>query len=79
MVCQFVVRGYRRQGVCTQLLAAAADYVAGQGGAIIEGYAVEPKKPVMPDTFAYYGLAAAFRAAGFEEVARRSGTRPIMR
>jgi len=27
----------------------------------------------------FYGLAAAFRRAGFREVARRSPTRPIMR
>jgi hypothetical protein len=33
----------------------------------------------MPGVFAFTGTAAAFRAAGFVEVARRSETRPIMR
>jgi hypothetical protein len=33
----------------------------------------------MPPVFAYTGIASAFRAAGFEEVARRSATRPILR
>lgn len=61
------------------LLKAAVDYVRDWGGRIVEGYAVEPKKGRMPDTFAYHGLAAAYHAAGFMEVARRSQTRPIMR
>ncbi len=79
VVCQFVAKGYRQRGVSTQLLRAAADYVGEQGGRIVEGYAVEPKKSPMPAAFAYHGLAAAFRAAGYTEVARRSETRPIMR
>lgn len=45
----------------------------------VEGYAVEPKKEKMPDAFAFHGLAAAYRQAGFKEVRRRSETRPIMR
>ncbi|MCH7574132.1 MAG: GNAT family N-acetyltransferase [Candidatus Marinimicrobia bacterium] len=79
VVCQFVTKGYRRQGVSIQLLLAAADYVRKQGGRMVEGYAVEPKKSPMPPVFAFYGLAAAFRAAGYKEVVRRSETRPIMR
>lgn len=78
-VCLFVAKGYRRQGVSVGLLKAAVDYVRDRDGRIVEGYAVEPKKGRMPDTFAYHGLAAAYRAAGFMEVARRSQTRPIMR
>jgi hypothetical protein len=46
---------------------------------IIEGYPVEPKKDTTPDVFAWTGFAEAFREAGFEEVARRSETRPFMR
>ena len=55
------------------------DYVRKQGGKIIEGYPVEPKKGWTPDPFAYTGLASAFRKVGFTEVIRRSETRPIMR
>jgi hypothetical protein len=36
-------------------------------------------KGKLPDPFAYHGLAAAYREAGFTEVIRRSATRPIMR
>jgi hypothetical protein len=61
------------------LLEAAADYVRKQGGRIVEGYPVEPKKGRAPDPFVYTGLASAFRKVGFAEVIRRSETRPIMR
>jgi hypothetical protein len=63
-----------------KLLNAAVDYVKREGGEIVEGYPVEPKKDwTLPDPFVYTGLASAFRKAGFVEVARRSKTRPIMR
>jgi GNAT superfamily N-acetyltransferase len=79
VVCFFVAKAWRGRGVTTALLRAAAKYVKSRGGKVVEGYPVEPAKGKMPDAFAYPGLAAAFKAAGFEEVARRSPTRPIMR
>jgi len=79
VVCFFVKRGYRRQGVSTQLPRAAVDFAAARGAKIVEGYPVEPRKAEMPPVFAWTGLAASFRQAGFVEVERRSETRPIMR
>ncbi len=79
VVCLFVRKDHRRQGVSTRLLKAAVDHVRKQGGQIVEGYAVESKRGQMPDVFAFHGLADAYRAVGFKEVARRSPTRPIMR
>ena len=79
VVCFFVARPFRRKGVTTKLLRATIDYVSGQGGKILEGYPVEPKKAKIADTFAYTGLASTFRKAGFVEVLRRSETRPMMR
>jgi GNAT superfamily N-acetyltransferase len=79
VVCFFVTRPFRRRGVSVKLLEAAADYVRRQGGTIVEGYPVESRKGAMPDAFAWTGLVQAFREAGFEEVERRSPTRPIMR
>jgi len=77
--CFFVARAYRRQGVSKQLLDAAAEFVCGQGGRILEGYPQVPRKPDMPDVFAWTGLVSVFRKAGYRECARRSPTRPIMR
>jgi GNAT superfamily N-acetyltransferase len=79
VTCFFVARRYRRRGVTVALLRAASVYATEQGAQIVEGYPVEPRTERMPDAFAWTGTAAAFRAAGFEEVLRRSETRPIMR
>lgn len=79
IVCFFVARELRGQGVSELLLKAATEYARKQGAKILEGYPVEPHKDRMPDAFAWTGLAAAFRKAGFKEVVRRSETRPIMR
>jgi len=49
-----------------------------QGGRIVEGYPVETEES-MPAPFVYTGIASAFLQAGFQEVARRSPTRPIYR
>ncbi len=79
VVCFFVARAHRGHGLTVALLRKAAAYARRRGARMLEGYPVDPVKGKMPDTFAYYGLAAAFRQAGFREVARRSATRPIMR
>jgi GNAT superfamily N-acetyltransferase len=78
IVCFFVERHSRRQGVTVALLKGAIDYARQQGAQILEGYPVD-KPGVQPDPWVFTGLAEAFRKVGFEEVARRSETRPIMR
>lgn len=78
VTCFFVAKGFRRQGLTTKLLQAAVQYVKEQGGQIVEGYPIDTDQN-MPDPFVYTGTASAFRNAGFIEVARRSGKRPIFR
>jgi GNAT superfamily N-acetyltransferase len=77
--CFFIHKDYRKQGLSVRILEAAVDYVRKQGGWIVEGYPVEPKKGKTADVFAWTGLASFFKKAGFVECARRSATRPIMR
>ena len=79
VVCLFVAREHRRQGVSVALLRGAADFAAARGAELVEGYPVEPRSGAMPDVFAWTGTAAAFRAAGFAEVARGIPGRPVMR
>ncbi|NJD60605.1 MAG: GNAT family N-acetyltransferase [Anaerolineales bacterium] len=79
VVCFFVNRTHRRQGLTVLLLKAAVDYAARGGASIVEGYPVDPKEGKAPDVFVYTGLYSTFQQAGFTEVARRSATRPIMR
>lgn len=79
VVCFYVARAHRGQGVTVALLEAAAKFVRGRGGKILEGYPSDPKKGPWPDAFAYHGTVSAFRRAGFTEVKRVSPTRAIMR
>lgn len=79
LVCFFVDKDYRSQGVSRELLEGAKVWVRKMGGKVLEGYPVEPQKDRVPPLFVFTGLAKAFRDAGFEECARRSPTRPIMR
>ena len=79
IVCFFVDKNYGNAGLSVLLIQATIRYVKKQGGGIVEGYPVEPKKDKMPSVFAWTGFSSAFIKAGFSEVARRSETRPIMR
>jgi len=79
VVCFFVEKPFRKKGITVELLKAAIDYVRKSGGKILEGYPIEPIKGKTADVFAWTGIASAFRKAGFNEIARHSPTRPIMR
>lgn len=79
IVCFFVHKDYRKRGVSVGLIKNACKFAASKGGTIIEAYPIDTKnKPGVP-AFIYTGTASAFKKAGFNEVARRSDTRPIMR
>jgi GNAT superfamily N-acetyltransferase len=78
VVCLFIARPWRRQGVSVKLLKAAADYARSQGAKLVEGYPAEPGQR-LPDAFAWTGLVSAFSDAGFREVSRPAKTRAIMR
>ena len=79
ILCFFVARPFRRQGMTVKLLREAWRYAARGGAEILEGYPVEPGSGKTADAFAWTGLASAFRRAGFREATRRSPTRPMMR
>jgi GNAT superfamily N-acetyltransferase len=79
IVCFFVHKGHRRQGVSVQLLRTAVDFAREKGATVLEGYPTEPGDGKAVDIFVYTGLRSAFDQVGFQEVARRSEKRPIMR
>jgi GNAT superfamily N-acetyltransferase len=78
ITCLFVKKGYRRQGVSSALINAAAEWAKSQGATIVEGYPTEPGQ-TLPDPFIYTGIVSAFTRAGFKEAKRTSATRAIMR
>lgn len=78
ITCFFVARSHRGKGLTRALVEAAVRYARSRGARIVEAYPVDPVREVA-DAAVYHGAASTFRALGFEEVARRSGTRPIVR
>ncbi|WP_419908086.1 GNAT family N-acetyltransferase [Hoeflea sp.] len=79
IACFLVDKRFRRKGLSAELLVAACDFARKRGARILEGYPIDTPKKSYPSVYAWTGFAGAFRKAGFEEVARRSPTRPIMR
>jgi len=79
VTCLFIARGQRRRGLSVRLLEAAAAYAARHGARLLEGYPQSARGRHLPEAFAWTGIESAFTRAGFDEVARRSPTRPIMR
>lgn len=77
--CLTVAKSHRRQGLSVALLDAAAEFVRARGGTAVEGYPIAPDRENYPPVYAWTGLESAFRAAGYEEVARPSPKRPVMR
>jgi L-amino acid N-acyltransferase YncA len=75
VVCFFIDRYERGQGLTAGLLRAAVNYAVSQGAEIVEGYPVEPG----PRLYTYMGSPATFEQAGFQKVAQPTEGRPIMR
>ena len=78
IVCFYLPTRWRRRGVGIRLLRAATERAFAAGAAEVEGYPVPPKgdRPI-PAAFAWTGVPAQFRAAGFRRLPRPAGSRPI--
>jgi GNAT superfamily N-acetyltransferase len=79
VVCFYVVRGERRGGLAAALLEAAVAFAASHGATAVEGYPKDTAGGTKHANEMFVGSRSMFAAAGFEEVERRSPTRPIMR
>jgi GNAT superfamily N-acetyltransferase len=79
IVCFYVVRGERRGGLAAALLEAAVAFAAANGATAVEGYPKDTAGSTKHANEMFVGSMSMFADAGFEEVARRSPQRPIMR
>jgi GNAT superfamily N-acetyltransferase len=84
IVCFFVDKAFRKQGVMYGLLHGAITYASAKGAKIVEGYPIDTQSPKLAGRKltgcgGYMGIAAAFREAGFVEAGRASETQLIMR
>lgn len=79
IVCFYIDRRHRGEGVASALLDAAVDHARRHGARIVEGYPIDPREGRVPNAEGYYGVVSMFERAGFREAARRSRRRPVMR
>ena len=64
--------------VARELLACAVAYARKRGVRLLEAYPVDKAEPTAGAS-SWFGSKAMFDAAGFDEVARRKPSRPIVR
>lgn len=75
LVCFFVKREFRGDGIATQLIQAAIAYVRSQDGAVVEAYPVDPGSP----SYRFMGYVPTFEKAGFQHVGVAGSRRHVMR
>jgi ribosomal protein S18 acetylase RimI-like enzyme len=78
IVCFVVPSIHRGQGVARALLDGAIAYARERGARLVEAYPVDLSVRADAQSL-WFGTKAMYDAAGFEEVARRTPERPIVR
>jgi GNAT superfamily N-acetyltransferase len=78
IVCFFVAREARGRGLAGRMLEAAVEYARSHGALLVEAYPVDRQVRGAPNSM-FFGAKSMFDRAGFEEVARRKPTRPVVR
>jgi GNAT superfamily N-acetyltransferase len=79
IVCFYIHRKHRREGVGAALLEETVAHARDRGARMLEAYPVDTRGGRIESAGAFVGTMAMFERAGFREVARRSYRRPIMR
>lgn len=75
IVCFFIKREHRGQGLFNRLLLAAIRHARSAGATRIEAYPVDPDSP----SYRFMGFVPSFEEAGFVEIGRAGGRRHVMR
>ncbi len=78
VTCLFVSPDHRGKGVAERLVQEALSLAASDGAAIVEAYAVAPKKRTAP-VFLSQGPVSVYRKCGFRTIKQPSVTRHLMR
>jgi GNAT superfamily N-acetyltransferase len=75
LVCMFVRRSRRGEGLGHALIAAAVAYARKRGATVVEAYPVDPTSP----SYRFMGFVPAYEKAGFSEVGTAGTRRHVMR
>ncbi|MEM1316346.1 MAG: GNAT family N-acetyltransferase, partial [Pseudomonadota bacterium] len=78
LICFFIRKDARGEGLMTALAEAACRLAADHGAQAVEAAPLEPRRELQWGE-GYVGVASALARAGFEVVERRSDLRPFMR
>jgi GNAT superfamily N-acetyltransferase len=79
IICFFISKNYRRQGLTEIMIKAAIDYAKNNGADIVEAYPLRAEISKEFPYERYMGVLPTFQRLGFEEVLSRSERRPILR
>lgn len=74
LVCFFIPRKLRGQGIMRQLLQEAINTARKRGSRVIEAYPVDPDSP----SYRFMGFVSNFQKAGFVEIGRAGKRRHVM-
>jgi GNAT superfamily N-acetyltransferase len=75
VVCFFVARRFRGQGLMRRLLEEGIARARARGARVIEAYPVDPDSP----SYRFMGFVPFFEVAGFREVGRAGSRRHVLR
>lgn len=75
IVCFYVPRKLRGEGLVRKLIAAAVAHAKGEGATIVEAYPVPPDAP----SYRFMGFIPVFAEAGFTDVGMAGTRRHVMR
>jgi GNAT superfamily N-acetyltransferase len=75
LVCFFVPRRLRGEGLVRKLLAGAVEHARQNGATTVEAYPVDPDSP----SFRFMGFVPVFAEAGFRELGMTGTRRHVMR
>jgi GNAT superfamily N-acetyltransferase len=79
IVCFFVRKDRRRQGLLLSLIEAAKHYAAKRGAKTLEAYPSPCKDAKTPAVTSYMGIPEVFEEAGFVTISRPSRAKVVMR
>jgi GNAT superfamily N-acetyltransferase len=68
IVCFFIHKEFRRQGISKNLLIGAENYAKSKGAEILESYPIESEEKIN-EVYAYVGTEKVFKEVGFSKVA----------
>lgn len=79
IVCLFIHKENRGDGIALELVRGAVEYVRAQGGTMLEAYPTIPKNGELQPVSSFMGVPSIFKRAGFVECARPSPSKMYLR